>query len=63
MTTNKEIDKDMADRLFDLLIIEKLNKGYRVKGLDRSIRRAKASMTKESIAWVEEQITAESDDE
>jgi len=62
MATNKEIDKDMADRLFELLIIEKMNKGYKVKGLDRSIRRAKAAMTKESIAWVEEQVAAEGDE-
>ena len=59
MATNKEIDKDSADRLFDLLIIEKLNKGFKVKGLDRSIRRVKAAMTKESIAWVEQQVAAE----
>ena len=56
MATPKEIDKDQADRLFELLIIEKNNQGTINPMLTVAINRAKASMTKEAIAWVEQHV-------
>ena len=52
----REIDRDSCDRLFDLLSIEKANEGSKVKKLSETINRAKASMTKEQIAWVEKLV-------
>jgi hypothetical protein len=46
-----EVNKESAERLYDLLSIKKDSKKP-----DELIARAKASMTKESIAWVEQQI-------
>ena len=59
MPNSKELDKELVERLFDLLEIKELNKGQEVKGLDRAIRRARAAMTKEQIAWVEAQLKSE----
>jgi len=56
MASNREIDQFQSDRLFDLLKLQKQNKGNEVKGLDEQILKAQASMTKESIAWVEQMI-------
>jgi hypothetical protein len=56
----REIDKELADRLYDLLMIKKANAGYEVKWLKNAVARCKAAMTKEAIAWVEKQV-AESD--
>ena len=56
MATPKEIDREQADRLYELLSIRKDNKGTENKTLDKAIGRAKATMTKESIAWVEKQV-------
>ena len=56
MATPKEIDKDQADRLYELLMIKKDNKNTENIYLDRAIGRAKATMTKETIAWVEKQV-------
>ena len=53
MATPKEIDKELMERLYDLLLIEKANPGSVVNELDKAISRAKAPMTKEQIAWVE----------
>ena len=54
MPNTKELDKELMERLYDLLEIRNLNPGKEISGLDRAIRRAKAPMTKEQIAWVEE---------
>jgi hypothetical protein len=56
VANQKEIDKESADRLYDLLMIKKANAGYDVKGLKNSIGRCQASMSKEAIAWVEQQV-------
>ena len=61
MATPREIDKEMADRLYELLLMKKLNPELKIRGLSSAIGRAKASMSKESIAWVEQQV-AESED-
>jgi len=58
MATPKEINKESAERLFDLLVIEKLNAGKEVAGLATAIARARASMSEEIIAWVEKQVAA-----
>ena len=56
MATPKEIDKEQADRLYELLLVKKDNGKKKNKALDRAIGRAKATMTKETIAWVEKQV-------
>jgi len=59
MDTPKEIDRDLVDRLYELLMIEKANKGTTVLRLEDAISRAKAPMTKEQIAWVEHLVNAQ----
>ena len=51
MASVVEINKESAEKLYDLLSIKKDE-----KKLDEVIARTKASMTKEAIAWVEQQI-------
>ena len=53
MATPKEIDKEQADRLYELLCIKQDSKDPNSKALIKAINRAKATMTKEAIAWVE----------
>ena len=55
--TNQEIEREQMDRLFELLMIERENKGIEVKRLKEYIIKTKASMRKENIAWVEQKIT------
>ena len=62
MATPKEIDREQTDRLYELLWIKANNGGQKNKALNSAISRAKASMSKETIAWVEKQL-AEQDDE
>jgi len=56
MATPKEIDKEQADRLYELLLIKKANQGLEIARLEEAIGRAKASMTKEAVAWIEQLI-------
>ena len=56
MATPKEIDREQADRLFELLMIEKNNNGVQNEMLTMAINRAKAGMSKETIAWVEQHV-------
>ena len=51
MANISEISIFQKERLFDLLLIEKHNTGE-VKGLNKMIRKAKATMSKEDIAYV-----------
>ena len=51
-----EINKESAEKLYDLLMIKNENGNNKNKRLDETIARTKASMTKEAIAWVEKQI-------
>ena len=57
MPSTKEIDKEMIDRLLELIVIKSalnaLNPSIELKELDRAILRAKAPMSEEQIAWVE----------
>ena len=62
MATPKEIDREQTDRLYELLWIKANNGSQKNKALNSAISRAKASMSKETIAWVEKQL-AEQDDE
>lgn len=52
MANLTEITIAKKELLFDLFTLEKENAGYTVKGLDRLIRKAKAGMSKEDIAYV-----------
>ena len=63
MSTPKEIEKEQADRLHELLQIkQEIKKHGSLKTLNMAITRAKATMAKESIAWVEKNV-AEMEDE
>ena len=56
MPSIMEINKESAEKLYDLLMIKKENGSNVNKRLDETIARTKSSMTKEAIAWVEKQI-------
>jgi len=56
MSTPKEMDKNSAETLYELLIIQKKNAGYEVIGLDIAINKVKSSMNEVSIAWVEKLV-------
>ena len=56
MATPMEIEKEQADRLYELLLIKKDNKKKKNKALDRAIGRAEATMTKEAISWVVQKV-------
>ena len=56
-----EIQVMQKERLFDLLLFEKANKGKPLKGLSRLISRAKAGMSKEDIAYVVQLVDEEDD--
>ena len=53
MPNTKELDRELIERLHDLLIIKAANKGTINKELDKAITRAKAPMSAEQIAWIE----------
>ena len=60
MPSEKELNKQMIDRLMELLVLklafEANNPGKEFKELDRAIIKAKAPMTEEQIAWVEKLV-------
>ena len=56
MPNVKELDRELVERLYDLLVIKAANEGIKVKELDRAITRAKAPMSEEQIAWVEKLV-------
>lgn len=56
MASAVEIEKEQMEKLYDLLMIRENNKGMKIIGLHETIVRAKASMKKENIAWVEQMI-------
>ena len=65
MASNVEIRIVQNNSLFGLLLLRAENQkaGIKVKGLSRLVTQVKATMTKEDIAWVEQQIAALEDDE
>ena len=60
MPSEKELDKQMIDRLMELMAIradyEKAHPGHSLVELDRAIKKAKAPMTEEQIALVEKLV-------
>ncbi|MCL2199010.1 MAG: hypothetical protein FWB80_08820 [Defluviitaleaceae bacterium] len=60
-----EIQVTQKQTLFDLLLLEKKNAkaGNTVLGLGQLIRKAKAGMTKEDIAYVKELVDEENFDD
>ena len=55
MTSTREIDRELCERLYDLLLVkQEMPPGIKNKALERAIRRVRSAMTKEQIAWVEE---------
>ena len=63
MPSTKEIDRELCEKLFDLLLIKRelsdIMPDTKIKALERAVRRVRSAMTKEQIAWVEEQVSAE----
>ena len=58
MATNDELRKQQRELLFDLLMLEKANRGIEVKLLPDQIVRAKASMQAEDISHIETLINS-----
>ena len=57
MPNIKEMDRELMERLYDLLLIKNaVPADLKIIELERAIKRAKTSMTKEQIAWVEELV-------
>ncbi|MCL1845214.1 MAG: hypothetical protein FWF77_04860 [Defluviitaleaceae bacterium] len=56
-----EIQVAQKENLFELMLLEKQNKGATVKGLGRLIRKTKSGMTKEDIAYVKELVDEENE--
>ena len=57
MPNTKELDRELMERLYDLLLIKNaVPADLKILELERAIKRAKASMSKEQIAWVEELV-------
>ena len=59
MPSTKEIDRELCERLYDLLLIKREMSDVKIKSLERAISRVRSAMTKEQIAWVEEQVAAD----
>ena len=59
MPSPKEIDRELCERLYDLLLIKREMSDTKIKSQERAIRRVQSAMTQEQIAWVEEQVAAE----
>ena len=60
MPNVKELDRELMERLYDLLIIKNaLPADLKIIELEQAIKRAKASMSKEQIAWVAELVNDE----
>lgn len=57
MASSMEIQKELKDKLFDLLSIKKANPGVVVNELDGKIVKCMALMEQEDIAHVEKMIS------
>ena len=61
MPNIKEMDRELIEKLLDLMVIKaalvKANPEIEIKELDRAIIRAKAPMSEEQIAWVEKLVS------
>ena len=59
MATSSEMRREQTEKLYDLLKMKTDNAaaGVKVIGLDELIRRTKASMLKEDVAWVEKVLS------
>jgi len=62
MANELEIREKQKDKLFDFLVLLKLNEGSKIRGLNRMISKAKALMCKEDIADVEKLVAELEDD-
>jgi len=56
--TNAELQAFQRDKLFDLLMLDKLNPGLEVTGLKEQIIKAKAVMPEEDVAYVEKAVNS-----
>jgi hypothetical protein len=53
MATGAELKVVLNTSLYRLLVIQKENKGIRIKGLNKAITEAKVTMSAEDVAYVE----------
>jgi len=56
MANAMEENRELTERLFDALALQKKNPQTEIIGLKEQIARLEASMTKEQIAWVKLKI-------
>ena len=60
MPSTREVDRELCERLYDLLTVKRDQPpGTKNPSLDRAIKRVRAAMTKELIAWVEAEIATD----
>jgi len=65
MATNAELRLVQNNTYYSLLMLQSRNEkaGIKVLGLKSLISQTKAGMTKEDIAWVDQQVAALDDDD
>ena len=56
MATQSELSREDKQRLFELLEVSRLDDSQLRKGLERMISKIRAGMTKEDVAWVEQEL-------
>ena len=63
MPTNSEIRSQQTAILYKLLLANKevKQKGVKIEKLEEFIRETRSTMTKEDIAWVEQEINEETE--
>jgi len=57
MATNLEMQTWQRDKLYTLLKLKALNKGYEIIGLNDMIEHVETIMQEEDVAWVEKKIS------
>ncbi|MCL2169286.1 MAG: hypothetical protein FWB74_04595 [Defluviitaleaceae bacterium] len=56
MVTDYKMQTFHRDKLYSLLALRSLNKGYKIIGLDDMVNAMEAIMQEEDVAWVEKKI-------
>jgi len=56
VATQSELSREDKQRLFELLEVSRLDDSQLRKGLERMISKIRAGMTKEDVAWVEQEL-------
>ena len=58
MAPSAELKANQNNSLCELLLLREINKkaGIKIMGMSQAVSRVKAGMSKEDIAWVEQQV-------